>query len=289
MATGLAASTIFRKEGSVELLSLSFLLPFGIVHPETPTMAAGPVADWSVRDLSLTFSGSGDGENNNCFSVIKTKSALPAVPSGPNLPDTCSMKVNRTIYPPVCRRTNSRALRGSLAAMLGLLLLFVTDSAKAQVSASSPATISLSILPAVSITSSAGSDGAGDLNFGPTIVNTTASINPNTSSSASLFTISAGVGMPMMASFSSPTVALKDSLGNTLSFNLQAVGAQVSSSQLTATSLMSGGAITMSSSGLYYVWIGGTDAVPSTAAGLQEDIPGERVILIRNQWTAVIR
>ncbi len=267
MATGLAASTIFRKEGSVELLSLSFFMPIGIVHPETPASGAGPVVDWFVWDLGLTFSGSGDGESNDCFGVVKFKSALPSVSSGSNLSDVQSKKVDRTSCPAVCRPSSSRSPKGGLAAILGLLLLFVTDSAKAQVTYSAKATISLSILPAVSITSSAGSDGAGDLNFGLTIVNTTASIDPRASSSASLFTISAGAGMPMTASFSSPAVALTDSLGNTLSFTLQAVGAQLTSSQSAAAALTSGGTITMSGSGLYYVWIGGTVAVPSSAIG----------------------
>ena len=154
--------------------------------------------------------------------------------------------------------------------MLPLLmvpLMLVSRAAEAQISLSAKATISLSILPAISITSSSGNDGAGDLNFGLAIVNTTASIDPHTSSSASLFTISAGADMPMTASFSSPAVTLTDSLGNKLSFNLLAVGAQVSSSQQTAAQLTSGGTITMSGSGVYYVWIGGTVAVPSSAAG----------------------
>ena len=84
---------------------------------------------------------------------------------------------------------NSGILKGRKSAAPGLLLAFLADSAKAQVSACLQAVISLSILPIVSITSSSDNDGAGDINFGLTIVNTTASINPNTSSLASLFAI----------------------------------------------------------------------------------------------------
>ena len=154
-----------------------------------------------------------------------------------------------------------------LVVMLSLLFCLVPSSGAGQTRVSGSANVLVSIVQPVSITSSSGNDGAGDLNFGLAIVNTTASIDPHTSSSASLFTISAGADMPMTASFSSPAVTLTDSLGNKLSFSLLAVGAQVSSSQQTAAQLTSGGTITMSGSGVYYVWIGGTVAVPSSAAG----------------------
>ncbi len=154
--------------------------------------------------------------------------------------------------------------------MLSLLLFFMTSSprrASAQTSNSANATVTVSVVPAVSITSSGGSDGAGNLDFGLVIVNSTASIHPNTSSSASLYTIGGGAGMAMTVSYSSPTLALSDTLGNQLTFTPQVVGSQSSGSQSSASSKSSGASITLSGTGSYYLWLGGSVSVPSGQAG----------------------
>ncbi len=151
-----------------------------------------------------------------------------------------------------------------LTKWLGLLLFFASTVANAQSSAGGNLQVTASVVPAVSITCSAGSDGSGNINFGLVLPRNTATIDSRTSTYASLFTVHAGSDVQMTTTFSSPTVTLLDSLNNSLSFIPSIVGAQLSSSQSSATSISSGGVITMSSSGLYYIWLGGYVTVPSS-------------------------
>ena len=153
-----------------------------------------------------------------------------------------------------------------LAIWLSLLLLLATNHASAQSSITGSLAVTALVVPSVTITCSAGTDGAGDIDFGLVLPNTTSTINPKTSSSASLFTVAAGANMPMTATFNSPSVTLTDSLNNTLSFIPNVVGAQSASSQSSAAALTSGGSIIMNSTGLYFIWLGGAVSVPSSAS-----------------------
>lgn len=128
--------------------------------------------------------------------------------------------------------------------------------------------VTASVVAPVSTTLSGGSDGAGTLNFSLVLDGSTGTVNPNTSSSAGLFTIGGGAGMLMNVTFSSPTVTLSDSTGtNTLTFTPQVVGDTLSANQSTAGGLTSPGQITIGSAGYYYIWLGGSVVVPSGQAG----------------------
>ena len=158
---------------------------------------------------------------------------------------------------------NFRRIREGLAVALGLLVLFLVNAANAQ---SSNVAVTASVVAPVSTTLSGGSDGAGTLNFSLVLDGSTGTVNPNTSSSAGLFTIGGGAGMLMNLSFTT-SVTLSDSTYTPLTFTPQVVGDTLSSNQSTAPALSSGGKITISSTGSYYIWLGGSVVVPSGQAG----------------------
>ena len=162
---------------------------------------------------------------------------------------------------------NMAGMKEGLAAVLSLLLVALPSSLKAQTSSSSNVTLTAIVVQPVSITSSGGSDGAGNIDFGLVLANNTYSINPNTSASANLYTVGAAAGMAMTVTFTSPTLSLSDGAGNTLTFTPQIVGSQSLTSQGTATSVTSGGTITMGGTGSYYMWLGGSVTVPKGQAG----------------------
>ena len=155
-------------------------------------------------------------------------------------------------------------IREGLAVGLGLLVVFLVNAANAQ---SSSVAVTASVVAPVSTTLSGGSDGAGTLNFSLVLDGSTGTVNPNTSSSAGLFTVGVGAGMLMNLTFSSPTVTLWDSTGtNWLPFTPQVVGDTLSSNQSAAAALTSGGQITLGSAGYYYIWLGGSVVIPSGQA-----------------------
>ena len=162
---------------------------------------------------------------------------------------------------------NMTIRREGLAALLGLLLVVLPSSLMAQTSSSSNVTLTATVVQPVSITSSAGSDGAGDIDFGLVLAHSNNSINPNTSASAGLYTVGAAAGMAMTVTFTSPALSLSDGAGNTLTFTPQIVGDKLSTSQSTASTVNSGAQIVMSGTGSYYMWLGGSVNVPTGQAG----------------------
>lgn len=150
------------------------------------------------------------------------------------------------------------------AILLSLFLVFLVNKAHAQ---NSRVTVTADIVAPVAVGVSGGSDNSGTINFGLSLDGTSGAVDPNTSPSAGLFTITGGSGSLMNISFTSPTVTLTDSSGtNTLTFTPTVVGDTLSTDQSTAAAMTSGGHVTVSSKGSYYIWLGGNVTIPSGQA-----------------------
>lgn len=151
--------------------------------------------------------------------------------------------------------------------MLGLLLVIVPSFASAQTSVNANVQLTATVLMGLSISTSGGSDGAGNLNFGLVTTGNTGTIDANASTSAALYTVGGSAGRTITVSYTSPTATLSDSLGDQLLFTPQVVGAQVASSQSSATGITSGTQVVIGPSNAYYIWVGGTIYVPTTQTG----------------------
>jgi hypothetical protein len=113
-----------------------------------------------------------------------------------------------------------------LVLALGLSVFLFARFANAQ---SSIVGVTADVIAPVSTTVSGGVDGTGTINFSLVLDGSTGTVNPNTSSSAGLFTVGGGAGMTMNLTFTSPTVTLYDSTHvNSLTFTPQVVGDSLS-------------------------------------------------------------
>lgn len=168
----------------------------------------------------------------------------------------------------VCDPTSNIGLerRGS-AATLSLLLVFASASAFAQTSANTDVTLAATVLMGISITSSGGSDGVGNLDFGLVTTGNTGAINARTGSTAGMYTIGGNAGATVTASYSSPMASLSDGAGHQLAFTPQVVGGQTAESQSAAIGLSNGLQVVIGSSDSYYIWLGGTIYVPTSQVG----------------------
>ena len=144
---------------------------------------------------------------------------------------------------------------------LGLLLplaLLVVPIASAQSSASQSATISATVISALSMTKSQ------DLAFG-SIAQGTARTVAVTDASAAKFTIIGHASTPVTVSYTAP--ANLTSASNTLPFSA-IVRAHTADAPASSSALPSGGLITLNGSGHGYVFLGGTlTASASQAVG----------------------
>ena len=157
--------------------------------------------------------------------------------------------------------------REGLAALLGLLLVVLPSSLMAQTSSSSNVTLTATVVVPLSITPAGGGDGAGNLDFGLVVDNTSASINPKTAANASLFTVSGSPNVNLTVTYTAPTVTLSDTSGSpSLTFTPNVVGANSSGLQGSAGKVTSGSSATLNGSGKYYFWLGGIVNVPSGQA-----------------------
>ncbi len=159
-------------------------------------------------------------------------------------------------------RHNKKIWKGSTFWLI-LFPLFLVNAANAQ---SSKVTITAGVVAPVAVGVSGGSDNSGTINLGLSLDGTSGAVNPNTSPSAGLFTVTGGSGTPMNISFTSPAVTLTDTSGATLTFTPTVVGDTLSTDQSTAPALTSGGHISISSAGSYYIWLGGSVTIPSGQA-----------------------
>lgn len=151
----------------------------------------------------------------------------------------------------------------AMKVVLSLFLLWDSSLKTAQCQSKS-ATISVlaSVVQSISVSTSGGADGQGNLDFGITVVNRNVSINPNTNPGASLFTINGAAAHSFTVTYSHP-VLLSDGQGNSLTFNPSVVGSSSSSSQGTAAPVSSGATLALNSAGAYYFWMGGSIYVPN--------------------------
>ncbi len=152
------------------------------------------------------------------------------------------------------------AAKGALS-----LLLLWTSTAGIVYCQTKTSTVSVlaSVVQSISVSSSGGADGQGNLDFGISVVNRTVTINPNTSPNASVFTVTGAAGHSFTVTYSNPSVIMSDGQGNTLTFIPSVVGSSSSSSQGTAAPVSSGVTLTLSSTGAYYFWLGGSIQVPN--------------------------
>lgn len=157
--------------------------------------------------------------------------------------------------------------RGGSAVLLGLLLVILPGLVFAQTSANTNVMLNAQVLMGLSVSSSGGTDGTGNLDFGLVTTGNTSTIDAKASPSASLYSVGGSTGAAMTVSYTSPAATLSDSSGNQLSFVPQVVGAQTSTSQSTASDITSGSQVVMGPSNSYFIWVGGTISVPAGQVG----------------------
>ena len=148
-----------------------------------------------------------------------------------------------------------------LASVLSLFLISVPAAVSAQGSGS--LLLSATVLTGITITPSGGSDGAGNLNFGAVMPNMTVSIDAR-SSHAGLFSVDGNAASLLSITYTSPSLTLYDGFGDNLSFVPQIVGDQVETSQSSASVVASGSQVTLSGTGKYFIWFGGSVFVPNS-------------------------
>ncbi|MGC8652790.1 MAG: hypothetical protein ACP5US_02235 [Candidatus Kryptoniota bacterium] len=148
--------------------------------------------------------------------------------------------------------------------MLSLFLLW-NSTVRIGLSQSNAATISVmaSVVQSISVSTSGGADGQGNLDFGITVVNRNVTVNPNTNPAACIFTVNGAAGHTFTVTYSNPGVLLSDGQGNSLTFIPVLVGSSSSSSQGTAAPVSSGATLALNSTGAYYFWLGGSVYVPN--------------------------
>lgn len=144
--------------------------------------------------------------------------------------------------------------------VLTIMMLFVSEIFGQQMNGNSK---TQDMLTAASVKASVKITATSDISFGIITQGNDVTLDPKTSNGAGLFTIKGHKNSQVTPTFSTTGLSMTNSAFS-LSWEANVVGTATIANRATASTLISGTAVTLPSNGDYYIYVGGTVSVSET-------------------------